>query len=44
MIRGLMDSLDDITCCAFGEVSGTIALGHRSGEISVIRLNSVTGI
>ncbi|KAF9558687.1 hypothetical protein CPC08DRAFT_819146 [Agrocybe pediades] len=33
------DLRDDITCCAFGELSGTIVLGHRSGELSIIRLD-----
>ncbi|KJA27954.1 hypothetical protein HYPSUDRAFT_34195 [Hypholoma sublateritium FD-334 SS-4] len=33
------DLRDDITCCAFGELSGVIVLGHRSGDISVLELN-----
>ncbi|KDR67709.1 hypothetical protein GALMADRAFT_257992 [Galerina marginata CBS 339.88] len=33
------DLRDDITHCTLGEVNGTIVLGHRSGDISIIRLN-----
>ncbi|PPQ85243.1 hypothetical protein CVT25_010016 [Psilocybe cyanescens] len=30
--------VDDIICSTFGELSGTIVLGHRSGDISIIKL------
>ncbi|KAF8966261.1 hypothetical protein BDZ97DRAFT_698875 [Flammula alnicola] len=36
------DLREDITCCTFGELNGTIVLGHRSGDVSILEPNYST--
>ncbi|KAF9525124.1 hypothetical protein CPB83DRAFT_562575 [Crepidotus variabilis] len=33
------DLRDDVSYCAFSEIYGTIALGHRSGDISILQMS-----
>jgi hypothetical protein len=34
-------TVDDVICCTFGEQSGTILLGHRSGAVTVLEMHQV---